>query len=324
MSNKLPWMPLDIPAYRNDTGHLTTLQHGAYLLALMHYWCHGPLPDDDEQLAAITKTDAKTWRAIKGVIRRFFQSDHNGELHQKRADMELDKARDISAKRKAAAGERWKPDANGHASASANGPPEPPKPDANASAKAPAKASANGAANADASASHTVPSTSTDSGTGESKRLVKETPLSPSLPARVSPAADGLDAVLSQAGVEPPEPGSAVVIPLRVDRTNDPEEPSADPLVSAHIKRATKALEMRIPYGEVRSAAAQQDACQEQPKAVGADASMGLRWQPADPVNSIQAQIAAAFAGCSDEQIAKARARFTQRAEAEREAEPVA
>lgn len=280
MSNKLPWMPLDIPAYRNDTGHLTTLQHGGYMLLLMHYWCQGPLPDDDEQLAAIARMDAKTWRANRKVIRQFFTL-HNGELHQKRADTERERAADISAKRRGAANQRHHPPpngpANGHANADANAPP-------NGHPDAPPKAGANGP--------HTVHSTKAQKETvrEEERVLINKSSFSEAPRARPERPADGLEALLSAAGVTPPEP-----------------EPMADPSRVVALVRGTKrALEMRIPYGETRSVEAQLDALKAQPAAVGSEASMGLLWQPAEPKRT-PAQQYAELTGCS---LAEAEAKF--------------
>jgi len=167
MSTFLRWMPLDVTDYLNDTGHLTTIQHGAYMLLLMHYWRHGPLPDDDEQLAAITKTDAKAWKAMKNTIRRFFRCEDNGELRQKRADVEREKALEISAKRKAAGGTRHPPPTNGGANAQANAPP-------NARANAPPIVPPNAGANAEQMLEHlcphNIPSTSTTSVHREEKK----------------------------------------------------------------------------------------------------------------------------------------------------------
>ena len=61
---KRPWMPLYVGDYLGDTGHLTTAQHGAYLLLMMHYWRKGELPDDDRQLSKITKLPRKPGATI--------------------------------------------------------------------------------------------------------------------------------------------------------------------------------------------------------------------------------------------------------------------
>lgn len=67
------WMPLYIGSYIADTMHLTTAQHGAYLLLLMHAWRNdGLLPDDDIQLAQITRATVQEWKSLKNVVVNFF------------------------------------------------------------------------------------------------------------------------------------------------------------------------------------------------------------------------------------------------------------
>ena len=82
-----PWMPLYVGDYLGDTGHLTTAQHGAYLLLMMHYWRKGDLPDDDRQLSKITKLPLKTWCEYRPTLQDFFGE---GWKH-KRIDAELAK-----------------------------------------------------------------------------------------------------------------------------------------------------------------------------------------------------------------------------------------
>jgi uncharacterized protein YdaU (DUF1376 family) len=129
-------MPLYVGRYLADTGHLTVCEHGAYVLLLMHYWCNGPLPDDDKQLSTIARTERKAWDKVVGPALRPFFRAIDGKLHQKRSDIELAKAKDISAKKRAAAMTRHhgaddptRPpngsgsDASGHAYASARASP---------------------------------------------------------------------------------------------------------------------------------------------------------------------------------------------------------
>lgn len=94
-----PWMPLYVADYLADTRHLGGLEHGAYLLLLMHYWQTGGLPDDDTQLSRIACATPGEWRKIRGVIAGFFEP---GWKHG-RVEAELQKAREISAKRRGAA-----------------------------------------------------------------------------------------------------------------------------------------------------------------------------------------------------------------------------
>jgi uncharacterized protein YdaU (DUF1376 family) len=88
-------MPLYVGDYLGDTGHLTTTQHGAYLLLMMHYWRKGELPDDDRQLSKITKLPLKTWCDYRSTLQDFF---HEGWKH-KRIDAELAKMVRVSEKR---------------------------------------------------------------------------------------------------------------------------------------------------------------------------------------------------------------------------------
>jgi uncharacterized protein YdaU (DUF1376 family) len=90
-----PWMPLYVGDYLGDTGHLTTTQHGAYLLLMMHYWRKGELPDDDRQLSKIAKLPLKTWCDYRATLQDFF---YDGWKH-KRIDAELAKMTRVSEKR---------------------------------------------------------------------------------------------------------------------------------------------------------------------------------------------------------------------------------
>ena len=92
---KRAWMPLYVGDYLGDTGHLTTAQHGAYLLLMMHYWRKGELPDDDVQLSKITKLPLRTWGGYRPVLQQFF---HSGWKH-KRIDAELERLVRLSEKR---------------------------------------------------------------------------------------------------------------------------------------------------------------------------------------------------------------------------------
>jgi uncharacterized protein YdaU (DUF1376 family) len=106
------WMPLAIGDYLADTSHLNTTQHGAYLLLLMHYWRKGPLPNDPEQLANITKLSMDAWSINQAVLMQFFVVGEDSLLHQKRSDRErkvwMDKRAKAQDKASKAAKARWK------------------------------------------------------------------------------------------------------------------------------------------------------------------------------------------------------------------------
>lgn len=59
----LPWFAFDVSAYLKNTMRLNTEAHGCYLLLMLDYYATGkPCPDDDDQLAAVTKIPVELWR----------------------------------------------------------------------------------------------------------------------------------------------------------------------------------------------------------------------------------------------------------------------
>lgn len=99
MARKDTWMPLDVGDYLRDTTHLTTVEHGAYLLLLMHAWVHGgSLTKDDRGLRSITKMSVRAWSASKDTLMAFF-FERDGAYRQKRLDAELAKTSHIVEQR---------------------------------------------------------------------------------------------------------------------------------------------------------------------------------------------------------------------------------
>lgn len=92
---KRPWMPLYVGDYLAKTGHLSTMQHGAYLLLIMHYWANGKLPQNETKLAAIAKLTEQQWQNNCSTIADFFDR----EWRHERIEMELTRAKNISQQR---------------------------------------------------------------------------------------------------------------------------------------------------------------------------------------------------------------------------------
>lgn len=109
-----PWMPLYVADYLADTGELSTIEHGAYLLLIMHYWANGSLPNDDAKLKNIAKMSSHNWKKSRETLQKKFDA---GWKH-KRIEQELEKVRSISEKRSKAAQKRYgENDANAPANA---------------------------------------------------------------------------------------------------------------------------------------------------------------------------------------------------------------
>lgn len=92
-------MQLYVADYLGDTRHLTTEQHGAYLLLLMTMWrSDGRLPNDAKKLARITGCTASRWAKISDDVLAFFEADGD-DLTNRRLMFELKKASEKSIKR---------------------------------------------------------------------------------------------------------------------------------------------------------------------------------------------------------------------------------
>jgi uncharacterized protein YdaU (DUF1376 family) len=107
------WMPFYIGDYLSDTMHLTTEQHGAYVLLIMAYWIKGgALPNDDQKLSSICKLPEKTWLKNRTIISEFFDLDSDAKLWvHRRIEKEIadgTKRREIASKKgKKGAAIKW-------------------------------------------------------------------------------------------------------------------------------------------------------------------------------------------------------------------------
>jgi uncharacterized protein YdaU (DUF1376 family) len=97
--------------YLADTRHLTTLEHGAYLLLIMEAWRrpHCDLPDDDRILARMAGLPADEWAEVRDIVMGFWDLDKRRKTwRQKKLTSERDY---VTKKRKSQqdkAAKRWK------------------------------------------------------------------------------------------------------------------------------------------------------------------------------------------------------------------------
>jgi uncharacterized protein YdaU (DUF1376 family) len=103
-------MPVYIGDYLADTMHLSTEQHGAYLLLLFHLWRRGLVHDDDAALAQITGLSKSAWSNHRPALAAFFEIReglwHHGRVERERTRVAA-KQHAKSDKAKLAASRRW-------------------------------------------------------------------------------------------------------------------------------------------------------------------------------------------------------------------------
>ncbi len=103
-----PWYAFYPDAYERDTSHLSLMQEGAYRRLLDHYYkTENALPVDPVSLYRMCRVSTQAERAaLNSVLAEFFYLGSDGRYHNKRADEEIQKAVEISAKRSDAANKR--------------------------------------------------------------------------------------------------------------------------------------------------------------------------------------------------------------------------
>ncbi len=117
---EFPALPLFTDAYLADTRHLTTEEHGAYLLLMMEAWRRPEccLPDDDHLLARLAGLDAERWSAVRQVIMAFWKRDGRRKIWtQKRLAKERSFVMQRSASQRDKAAKRWNNNVKGFAAA---------------------------------------------------------------------------------------------------------------------------------------------------------------------------------------------------------------
>lgn len=96
----LPYMQLYIADYLADTMHLSTEEHGAYLLLMFNYWQTGrAIPKN--RLAKIARVSSERWGAVEESLKEFFIDNGTEWIHERIED-DLAAVRETLAKRSAA------------------------------------------------------------------------------------------------------------------------------------------------------------------------------------------------------------------------------
>jgi uncharacterized protein YdaU (DUF1376 family) len=82
------WFPFYVGAYQRKTTNLSTIEHGAYLLLMLHYYVNGRLADDDKELAIIARLSPHKWKKMAQKLRQFFEQK-DGRLFHERIEREM-------------------------------------------------------------------------------------------------------------------------------------------------------------------------------------------------------------------------------------------
>ena len=90
LMSALPYMRFYVGDYLGDTYHLTTEEHGAYLLLIMAYWQSGkPIPKD--RLASAARMTNERWNCVEETLKDFFVVGSNELWVHERIELELER-----------------------------------------------------------------------------------------------------------------------------------------------------------------------------------------------------------------------------------------
>jgi uncharacterized protein YdaU (DUF1376 family) len=104
---KRAWMPFYVADYLGDTGDLTTTEHGAYFLLILHYWRNEGLPTDHAQLRRITKLSVYQWKKIGPRLAMFFDADWKHGRIERELERASVKMTEKTEAGRHGAGRRW-------------------------------------------------------------------------------------------------------------------------------------------------------------------------------------------------------------------------
>lgn len=104
MANRLPWFPLYVDDYLNDTYDLNPCEHGVYLLLLSRFWVSGPLRDNLDALCRIAAGAQP--QTVREILERFWELTGQGWVNR-RMMKEMEKSEAVSARATAANQIRW-------------------------------------------------------------------------------------------------------------------------------------------------------------------------------------------------------------------------
>ena len=97
----LPYIQLYVADYLADTMHLTTEDHGAYLLLIFNYWQTGKaIPK--KRLPSVTRMSNERWADVEETLKEFFIETPTGEWFHPRIEADLEKVKGKSEQASAA------------------------------------------------------------------------------------------------------------------------------------------------------------------------------------------------------------------------------